>query len=103
MHQHRTPQPCDTCREWPDWARHLSAQLNLVIGLAMTENIQQAALDADVAAIGTNVATIVSELKAAIAANPGAPASSLDLTGLDALAASTGAEATTDAPAAPAA
>lgn len=66
---------------------------------AMTEsNSQQAALDADVAKIGANVQTIVDELKQQIADNPSKPAAELDLSGLDALAESTGTEAAADAP-----
>jgi hypothetical protein len=28
VHLHRTPEPCDTCHEWPDWARHINAAVN---------------------------------------------------------------------------
>lgn len=59
----------------------------------MTQAENQAHLDQDVQAIGTAVATIISELKAQAAA--GQP---LDFTAADALVASTQGEATADAP-----
>lgn len=59
----------------------------------MTEsNSEQVQLDADVASIGSSLTSLASSyqqeldaLKAQIAANPGQPASAVDLSGLDAL------------------
>lgn len=120
-HQHRTPQSCPTCQDWPDWARHLAAQINHLdkhltnlddllaktnrtitrkAGQIMTQaSDNQAHLDQDVAAIGESIATAVQELKDQIA--QGATAQQLNFTRLDDLAASTAAEATADAPVTP--
>jgi hypothetical protein len=90
MHLHRTPTHCPTCDPWPDWARHITAQLTRLEHLIMSE---QAHLDQDVQAIAASVATIVTELKAQSAA--GVP---LDFSAADALVQSVQGEATADAP-----
>ena len=74
----------------------IDRRLSRIERLIMTVNDNQAHLDQDITDLGTAITTAVTELKAAIAA--GTPAQSLDFTALDALVASTQAEATADAP-----
>ena len=77
---------------WPwNTYRDITNQLNrLEEKIVMTVNTDNQHLSDDVAALGAAVATIVAELKAA---NP-----SVDFSALDALVASTQAEAVADAP-----
>ena len=72
----------------------IDRRLSRIERLIVTVNDNQAHLDQDITDLGTAITTAVTELKAAIAA--GTPA-----TALDALVASTQAEATADAPPAP--
>jgi hypothetical protein len=75
-------------------------QLDQHIGeLIMTVNTDAQHLSDDVAALGTAIGTALAELKAQIAAI--SPPVKLDFTALDALVASTQAEAAADAPVAP--
>lgn len=78
----------------------MTAQLNRIEKLLMTANANQAHLDAGINALTTALNTAVTELKAQIA--NGTPAAALDFTALDALVASTTAEAAADAPVPPA-
>lgn len=69
---------------------------------AMTEiNADQAHLDQDVTDLGVALNTAVSELKAQIAALQAPPSPPLNFAAIDAIVASTQAEATADAPVVP--
>lgn len=96
IHGHLHRDRCDTCRDWPDWAREILAALEEMGTLMTGFASDQAHLDADVHAIGQQFATVIAELKAQHDA--GQP---LDFTAADALVASVTAEATADAPAPP--
>jgi hypothetical protein len=86
VHLHRTPEPCDTCHEWPDWARHINAAVNHLAEQQERIMSDQDQLNTDVAALTAAETGIVNEiagLKAQIAA--GTPAAALDFTALDAV------------------
>ena len=93
----------DHDQERPDWVReliHNQHETNQRLEkLIMTVNTDSQHLSDDVAALGAAVGTAVAELKAQIAAIQ--PPVALDFTGLDALVASTQAEAAADAPVVP--
>jgi primosomal protein N' len=101
MHLHHTPQHCDTCDDWPEFARYLAAGINHIIEQQERIMTDQDRIDADVTAL-TNaeqaIAAEVADLKAQIAA--GTTAAALDFSGLDAIAAKLTADE--PAPAAPA-
>ena len=77
-------------------ARHPT--IRQILRNTQTIMADQDKLDSDVRSIATDFATAIAELKAQISANPTAPATSLDFTKLDALAAAVHSEAVADAP-----
>lgn len=99
MHLHRTPQTCDTCAPWPDWARHIASHLNYLNELMENMMTDQDKLDTDVAALTSGVAAVEAEI-AALKAQPAAAA--LDFTALDAVTAKLTADTAPAAPTAPA-
>ena len=88
---------------WHDQTEHITTQLNRMEKIMSEVSNNQAKLDADVSAetaavtqLGTELETEVAALKAQLAAGE-----ALDFTALDALVASTQAEAAADAPVEP--
>lgn len=114
-HTHpQTVEVCIVCDPWPEHARVLAAHINR-LEHTVTESLQaqqdqldaaEAAISANVDAVGQSMVSAFMELKAQIAANPAQPAGTLDLSKLAGvvqktadLAAAASAEATADAPA----
>lgn len=97
MFHHHDDDPC------PDWAAEIihnqHETINRIEQLIMTVNTDSQHLSDDVAALGAAIGTAVEELKAQIAAI--SPPVALDFGPLDALVASTQAEAAADAPVVP--
>lgn len=107
MHQHRTPQTCNTCADWPDWARHIAAHIGYLNQQMETLMSELDTLTASVQAeltVEDSAITLIKGLSQQIAAAGTDPAALTALTQqLDAKAAelSAAVSAATPAPAAP--